>query len=227
MFGTPRNTFLKIFVAPLVYLLLRLYLSMIRVRTLREDALMEFLRSGRKGVGAVWHQRFVGVLGYVRKFRYLSLSVMISMSRDGDWIAPVAKWIGLRPVRGSSSRGGREALAAMVQDLATNQVAVHVVDGPQGPKGVVKPGLVRLAQLSRGVILPIYISVDRAWVTRSWDRCLIPKPFSHVLVHFGDFIDVPQQMDSEAFEALRLEVEKKMIEGHAQDDLNWGWEKPL
>ncbi len=188
---------------------------------------MEFLRSGRKGVGAVWHQRFVGVLGYVRKFRYLSLSVMISMSRDGDWIAPVANGSACGPSGVPAHGGEREALAAMVQDLATNQVAVHVVDGPQGPKGVVKPGLVRLAQLSRGVILPIYISVDRAWVTRSWDRCLIPKPFSQVLVRFGDFIDVPEQMDSEAFEALRLEVEKRIIEGHAQDDLNFGWEKPL
>ena len=227
MSGTGRITILKIFIAPLAYFLLRLYLSMIRVRTLHEDALLNFLKSGGKGVGAVWHQRFVGVLGYVRKFRYLKLSVMISMSRDGDWIAPVTKWIGLRPVRGSSTRGGKEAMAAMVQDLAQNQAALHIVDGPQGPKAVVKPGLVRLAQLSRAAILPIYISVDRAWVTRSWDRCLIPKPFSRVLVRFGEPIHVPEQMDSEAFEALRLKVEKNMIEGHARDDLNFGWQNPL
>ena len=227
MSGANRATILKIFLSPLAYFLLRLYLSMIRVRTLHEDTLLQFLHSGRKGVGAVWHQRFVGVLGYVRKFKYLSLSVMISMSRDGDWIAPVAKWIGLRPVRGSSTRGGKEALAVMVQDLAQNQAALHIVDGPQGPKAVVKPGLVRLAQLSGAAILPIYISMDRAWVTHSWDRCLIPKPFSQVLVRFAEPIDVPEQMTPEAFEALRLEVEKKMIDGHAQDDLNFGWEKPL
>ena len=227
MFGADRITLLKIFFVPLAYFLLRLYLSMIRVRTLHEDTLLQFLQSGRKGVGAVWHQRFLGVLGYVRKFSYLSLSIMISRSRDGDWVAPVARWIGLRPVRGSSTRGGKEALAAMVQDLAKNQAALHIVDGPQGPKAVVKAGLIRLAQLSKGVIVPIYISVDRAWVTRSWDRFLIPKPFSRVLVRFGEPIDVPEQMDSEAFEALRLEVEKKMIDGHAQDDLNFGWKKPL
>ena len=152
---------------------------------------------------------------------------MISKSRDGDWIAPVVKWLGLRPVRGSSTRGGKEAMTAMVDDLAINQAAAHVVDGPQGPKGVVKAGLIRLAQLSGAAIIPVYISVDRAWVTRSWDRCLIPKPFSRVLVRFGEPIDVPEQMDSKAFEALRLKVEKNMTEGHAQDDLNFGWEKPL
>jgi hypothetical protein len=73
MFGADRIIFLKIFLVPLAYFLLRLYLSMIRVRTLHEDALLQFLQSGRKGVGAVWHQRFLGVLGYVRKFSYLSL----------------------------------------------------------------------------------------------------------------------------------------------------------
>jgi lysophospholipid acyltransferase (LPLAT)-like uncharacterized protein len=227
MSGTGRITLLKIFFAPVAYFFLRLYLSMIRIRTLHEDALVQFLQGGGKGVGAVWHQRFLGVLGYVRKFRYLRLSIMISLSRDGDWIAPVVKWLGLRPVRGSSTRGGREALAAMVQDLAQNQAALHIIDGPQGPKAVVKAGLVRLAQLSKGVIIPIYISVDRAWVTNSWDRFLIPKPFSRVLVRFGGPIEVPEQMDPEVFEVLRLEVEKKMIDGHAQDDLNFGWEKPL
>jgi lysophospholipid acyltransferase (LPLAT)-like uncharacterized protein len=222
-----RMTLLKILLAPLAYFILRLYLSLIHVRTLHEDVLLQFLQTGRKGVAAVWHQRFLGALGYVTKFRYLSLSIMISKSRDGDWIAPVVKWLGLRPVRGSSTRGGKEALAAMVQDLAQNQAAVHIVDGPQGPKAVIKAGLIRLAQLSKAAIIPTYISVDRAWVTHSWDRFLIPKPFSRVLIRFGKPIDVPDQMDSEVFEALRREVEKKMIDGHAQDDLNFGWEKAL
>lgn len=218
--------FIKIFLAPLAYFLLRLYLSSVRIRAVHEDALLNFLQTGRKGIGAVWHQRFFGVLGYVRKFRKFSPAIMISMSRDGDWIAPVAKHLGLRPVRGSSSRGGKEALAAMVKDLAQNQVALHVIDGPRGPKGMVKPGLIRLAQLSNAAIIPIYISVNRAWITRSWDRFLLPKPFSRVSVRFGEPIPVPAQMDSEIFETLRRDVERRMIEGHAQDDLGWGWGNP-
>jgi len=227
MFGEKGGTWLKIFLAPLAYFVLRLYLSSIRVRVLNENALLKFLESGKKGVGALWHQRFLGVLSYVRKFRKFSLSIMISMSRDGDWISPVVKHLGLRPVRGSSSRGGKEALAALVQDLAQNQAALHIIDGPQGPKGVVKAGLIRLAQLSKAAIIPIYISVDRAWITRSWDRFLIPQPFSRVLVRFGEPIDVPEQMDPGVFEILRQDVERMMIQGHAQDDLSWGWGEPL
>jgi len=218
---------LKIFLAPLAYFLLRLYLSLIRVRVLNEGGLLNFLESGEKGVGALWHQRFLGVLSYVRKFRKFSLAIMISMSRDGDWISPVAKRLGLRPVRGSSSRGGKEALAAMVQDLAKNQAALHIVDGPQGPQKVVKAGLIRLAQLSRASIVPIYISVDRAWITRSWDRFLIPKPFSRVLVRFGEPIPVPERMDPGDFETLRQDVERLLIQGHTRDDLNWGWRELL
>lgn len=227
MTGEKVAALLKIFLSPLAYLLLRLYLSSIRVQVVNEGMLLNFLGSGRKGIGAVWHQRFFGVLGYVGKFRKFSLSIMISMSRDGDWISPVAKRLGLRPVRGSSSRGGKEALAAMVQDLAKNQAALHIVDGPQGPKGVVKAGLIRFAQLSKAAILPVYISADRAWITRSWDRFLIPQPFSRVLVRFEEPIDVPEQMDSDSFEALRQDIERRMIQGHAQDDLRWGWASPL
>jgi hypothetical protein len=227
MSGKGGEIFIKNCLAPFAYFLLRIYLSSVRIQPINEDALWKFLETGRKGVGAVWHQRFLGVLGYVRKFRKLSLSIMISKSRDGDWIAPVVRYLGLRPVRGSSSRGGKEALAVMAEALTRNQAALHIVDGPQGPKGVVKPGLIRLAQLAGAAIIPIYISVDRAWVNRSWDRFLIPKPFSRVLVRFGNPILVPEGMDSEAFEAMRQAVERMMIEGHAQDDLSWGWERPL
>jgi lysophospholipid acyltransferase (LPLAT)-like uncharacterized protein len=227
MSRTPRNTLLEIFLAPLAYFLVRSYLLLVRIRVLNEDTVLQYLQTGRKAIGAIWHQRFFGVIGYARKFSKFSPSAMISMSRDGEWIAQVALRLGIRPVRGSSTRGGKEALAAMVRDLAQNQVAIHGVDGPQGPKGEVKAGLIRMAQLSGAAIIPIYISVDRAWITRSWDRFLIPKPFSRILVRFGEPVFVPENMESETFEATRLDVEKKMIQGHAQDDLNWGWERPL
>jgi lysophospholipid acyltransferase (LPLAT)-like uncharacterized protein len=142
-------------------------------------------------------------------------------------IAQIAMRLGFRPVRGSSSRGGKEALAAIIEDLALNPFAVHAVDGPQGPKGVVKAGLIRMAQLSRAAIFPVYISVDRAWITHSWDRFLIPKPFSRILIRWEDPIFVAEDMDSATFEAIRLDLESKMVQGYAQDDRNWGWERPL
>ena len=64
-------------------------------------------------------------------------------------------------------------------------------------------------------------------MARSWDRFLIPQPFTRMLIRWGDPIFVPENIDSEAFEAIRLDIENKMIQGHAQDDRHWGWEKPL
>ena len=98
-------------------------------------------------------------MGYARRFREFSPAVMISRSRDGEMIADVYRRLNFRPVRGSSSSGGREALAAMVADLSTNPFAVHAVDGP---RGLIKAGIIRMAQLSGAPIIPVYISVNRA-----------------------------------------------------------------
>jgi hypothetical protein len=148
---------------------------------------------------------------------------MISQSRDGDMIADVYSRFSFRPVRGSSSRGGREALSAIVDDLAHNQMAVHVLDGPRGPRGVVKPGLIVMAQMSGVPIFPIYISANRAWVLKSWDRTLIPKPFSTITFRWGEPIYVPKDLDNESFENIRKHIENHMKENQTRDDREQGW----
>jgi lysophospholipid acyltransferase (LPLAT)-like uncharacterized protein len=223
----PLNFFKKHFLIPIAYWLIRLYLSVIRIRVINEDALISHLEKGGKAVISIWHQRFFGVIGYAKKFSIYKPSAIISRSRDGELIAQVVIRLGFRPIRGSSSRGGREALAAIVEDLAENPAAVHGVDGPRGPKGVVKAGLIRIAQLSQAAIFPVYISVDRAWILKSWDRFLIPKPFSRILIHWDDPITVPAVMNREEFEETRLEIENKMLRGHAAGDRGFGWKEPL
>lgn len=223
----PLSFFQKYFFIPVAYRLIRLYLSMLRIRVINEDVFIGHVEKGGKAIISIWHQRFFGVIGYAKKFGIYRPSAIISRSRDGELIAQVAIRLGFRPIRGSSSRGGREAQAALVEDLIENPAAVHGVDGPRGPKGVVKAGLIRIAQLSRATIFPVYISVDRAWILKSWDRFLIPKPFSRILIHWDDPILVPAVMNREEFEDARLEVENKMIRGHAAGDKGFGWKEPL
>ncbi len=219
--------FTKIILIPLAYYLIRFYLLLVRIRVVNEEAMITRLQNGEKTIVPFWHQRFFGVLGYAKKFSIFSPSVMISQSRDGELIAQVAMRLGFRPVRGSSSRGGKEALASMTQDLIQNLCAAHAVDGPQGPKGQVKAGIIRMAQVSRAALFPLYISIDRAWILNSWDRFLIPKPFSRILVRWDNPIFVPEEMDSETFEATRLKLEDQMLRGQGQDDLTSGWKDPL
>ena len=212
---------------PIAHWILRLYLLMVRIRIFREEELFAHLHRGGKGIIAVWHQRIFLVISYAQRFKDFTPVAMISKSRDGDLIADVARRLNFRPVRGSSSRGGREALAEMVAQLSTHPLAVHAVDGPQGPRGLVKAGIIRMAQLSGAPIIPVYISVNRAWVLRSWDRFLIPKPFSTVWVRWDEPIPVPAMLDNDAFDAIRMQIEKRMLDNQKEDDRQRGWGETL
>jgi len=212
---------------PAIYAIIRLYFCLIRIRFINENRILDYLHHGGKGIAAIWHQRIPLVLTYARRFGEFAPLVMVSQSRDGDMIAEVCRLLNFRPVRGSSSRGGREALAAIVAEFATQQAAVHAVDGPQGPRGIIKPGLIRMAQLSGASIAPLTVSVNRAWVLKSWDRCLIPKPFSTIFVRWDELLPVPHSMDDAAFETLRREIEKRMRENQMEDDMNCGWKESL
>ena len=221
------QTLLKYRLVPLCYYLLRLYLSFLRVKVVGEEAAhKQFSKYGRV-IAAVFHQRFLPALAYVTKFRNFKPIVMISQSSDGELIASLASRLGLVPVRGSSTRGGRDALMAILRALKKNPGVIHIVDGPTGPKGVVKPGLMAMAQVTGAPIFPVIISAEKAWVMKSWDRFLVPKPFSTVTIRWGDPFPVPRGTRPEQLEELRKQVESLMLEAHAKADLKSGWCRPL
>lgn len=218
---------LKFPLMPMCHYFLRFYLSLLRLEVAgEEDAYAQFRRHGRVIV-PLWHQRLLPALAYVTKFTQFSPIVMISRSRDGELIARIAKRLGLVPVRGSSSRGGAEAFMTIVNALKENPVVVHIVDGPRGPKGVVKPGLIRMAQLSGAAILPVILSAEKAWIAGSWDRFLVPKPFSRVAIRWEQPVSVPRDAGAEGLEALRKDIENRLITAYAEADLKLGWKKPL
>jgi lysophospholipid acyltransferase (LPLAT)-like uncharacterized protein len=114
--------------------------------------------------------------------------------------------------------------AVMITELSVYPTAVHAVDGP---RGLIKAGIIRMAQLSGAPIIPVYISVNRAWTLRSWDRFLIPKPFSTVWVRWDKPIPVPAELDDAAFETFRLNIEKKTRDNQDGDDRKHGWGETL
>jgi lysophospholipid acyltransferase (LPLAT)-like uncharacterized protein len=212
---------------PLVYYILRFYLYFLRVRVIGEEIALGCLSDYGGVVVAVWHQRFLPALAYVTKFRHFKPIVMISQSKDGELAARLAERLGLVPVRGSSSRGGTSALVAVTKAMKNKQLVIHIVDGPKGPKGVVKPGIISMAQVSGAAVLPIIVSAKKAWVAGSWDRFLIPKPFSEVTIEWGQPFVVPRDLDPVGHEELRREIEQSLAEGYAEADLSSGWKHPL
>ncbi|MBN1106925.1 MAG: lysophospholipid acyltransferase family protein [Deltaproteobacteria bacterium] len=212
---------------PLCHYLLRFYLSLLRVRVVGEEIALGCLADYGRVIVAVWHQRFLPAVAYVVKFRHLEPLIMISQSRDGELAARFAERLGLVPVRGSSSRGGTSALVALLKAFRKNPAVIHIVDGPTGPKGIVKPGLISIAQISGAAILPFIVSARKAWIARSWDRFLIPKPFTEVTIEWGQPFVVPRDLDPDRDEELRTEIEQRLSERYAEADLNAGWKHPL
>ena len=179
----------------------------LRVRHEGEGPLIERLAAGRPAIVYGLHGHLlVGACDLGRYRPY----VMISQSRDGERIARTVEHVGFRPVRGSSSRGGMRALLQTVRLLRGPVVCCHLVDGPRGPRGEVKPGLILMAQRSGAVLIPVLYATRHKWLAGSWDRMQVPMPFGRVVARFLAPRDVPRELTPEAAEALRLEIERDL-----------------
>jgi hypothetical protein len=211
---------IKYFLTFPAYYILNLYAKTIKLRFDNDEEIKSHLDSNGRVILASWHQRFFGGF-YLPRILGRPICIMISQSRDGDFVADVAERISWIPVRGSGSRGGKKALRIMVDKVIENQIAGHIVDGPTGPSRVIKPGLIAMAQQSKAAICPTCIFYDKPWIFNSWDRFMIPRLFSSVVIRFGSLEFIPENMDSEEFEKVRLYIEQKMIEGYEKENQYW------
>ncbi|MRR34991.1 DUF374 domain-containing protein [bacterium] len=168
---------------------------------------------------ASWHQRFFPGVTFFATRR--PIAILISRSRDGEFASRIVDILGWHAVRGSSAKGGHEGLAQL-KDLSRKGYRIgHIVDGPRGPFGEIKPGLLRIAQVSGMAIVPTITSSEKRWAFRSWDRFMVPKPFSRVLIRFGEPIYVSSEISDEAFEEKRQLIGQRMKEIYEDTDRIW------
>jgi lysophospholipid acyltransferase (LPLAT)-like uncharacterized protein len=180
-----------------LFLLVALWRATLRIRLVGREHREAIERSGRPVLHAIWHQRMVAG---IFRFPWRGVVTMASQSRDGDVIAGFLFWWGYRAVRGSSSRGGGEALAEMEEALrGTTRWAALTPDGPRGPARRCKPGVVRLAEALDAPIMPVGTSARRPRFLSSWDRYLVPMPFSRCAVVFGEGMRREPAEPDEAF----------------------------
>jgi len=154
-----------------------------------------------------WHQCVIPCTVY---FRHSRAVILISRSFDGELITRVLKLFGFDAVRGSSSRGGREGLLGLKHVLASGHTAIFTADGPRGPIYKSKMGPVKLAQLSGAPLGGFHLEPEHAWVLRSWDRFLIPKPFTRICVSWAQWTHVPHDLPVEALEIMRAQLDEKL-----------------
>ncbi len=168
---------------------------------------------------AHWHG---DELVLVAAFAQRGMAVMASRSRDGERMARLLAWFGYFVVRGSSSRGGAGGLKGLIDAVRYGgREAALAVDGPRGPRGKVKPGIVKLAQETGSELVPGGVAANRRFVfKKSWNQCYLPLPFSRCVVVYGDPISVPPDASEDERERIRLRLEHSLTLLKAEAE-NW------
>jgi lysophospholipid acyltransferase (LPLAT)-like uncharacterized protein len=157
-----------------------------------------------EGAGAeifcFWHQCVLPCAIY---FRRTGATILISRSFDGELITRILGMFGFAAVRGSSSRGAREGLLGLKEVIDSGGPAIFTADGPRGPIYQTKMGPIKLAQMTGARIGAFHLEPERAWVMGSWDRFLVPAPFTRIVVSWARWTEVPADLPQEEFEAYR------------------------
>ena len=150
-----------------------------------------------------WHQCVLPCTVYYRR---TGAVILISNSFDGELITRILRIFGFDAVRGSSSRGGREGLLGLAHVIESGRTAIFVADGPLGPIYQTKMGPIKLAQMTGAPIGAFHLEPEHAWTLRSWDRFLIPKPFTRICVSWAKATRVSTDLATDEFEPKREEL---------------------
>jgi len=188
------------------YWFIRLIGPTLRVCVSREEGAQETIEQ-RPLIASFWHACMIPATYMCRN---LGIRVMSSNSYDGEYMGRIIRKFGFVAVKGSSSRNAVRALLGLRRALQEGWTVAFTLDGPRGPRYKVKPGPVALARSSGVPLTMFHMAVDRAWVLNSWDRMMIPKPFSRVLMRFGKLIPVPPGAPDEDLERYQQELQDSL-----------------
>ena len=160
-------------------------------------------------VWVMWHSRIL--IGAATQ-KGQGMRVMISMHGDGEIIARATTHLGFRALRGSSSRGGSQVLTEALAEIASGADVAITPDGPRGPRMSVHPGCVLAASRAGVPLVPVGFDATRGRRLRSWDRFLVPRPFTRVAVRFGAPMSIPPDLDRDGVEAWCGRVREALLE---------------
>jgi len=165
----------------------------------------------------VWHNRLaLSMVAYNRFAKKIwpnnGLAAMISASKDGGLLAAVLNKFGVQPVRGSSSRRGRQALLESTTWIEKNHHIAITPDGPRGPQYQFQDGALALAQVTGAALVPVAIRIRGKICLRSWDQFQIPLPFAKCQLQFGQAVFVPREISDEEREKIREKLRAAMSE---------------
>lgn len=173
--------------APIIRLVYEIWCRTLRYTERNRHFMDDLIASGRPVCLAFWHNELFPLI-YLRKNQ--PMVAIVSQSEDGEVLARVLESMNIKTARGSSSRGGVKALIKATQLIRKEGGVVCIsVDGPRGPRHEVKEGVIHLAKITKGLIVPVRLFMSRYKAFGSWDRFQLPLPFSKVEAVFGEPFD--------------------------------------
>ncbi|MCP4644661.1 MAG: lysophospholipid acyltransferase family protein [bacterium] len=194
---------------PLAASILKMIAATCRIEVRGRAVYDESVRAHGHCIAAIWHE----TLGLAASHHKNSSGhTLTSYSFDGELATRLIEQFGLHAVRGSSSRGGAEALEQLEKACGLTELVGFTLDGPRGPRRVAKPGIAVLAARTQLPVVPNAFAVTPSWRMNSWDRLALPKPFARILVAYGPPIPPPASDSPELVEPCRLRIETELSE---------------
>lgn len=177
-------------------------LSVCGANSEEDKSLQEF---PKKFILTMWHGRIFYPFYHCRKLTDLYL--LVSPSRDGDILARLGQLMGYSVIRGSSFKKAVPSARSLIKVLRREGRIVIIADGSRGPRCKVQPGLLQIAAITGAPVIPLTFDARRKWIFNSWDRFVLPIPFTRCTVNSGDPIQIPRCIDEESLKKKQVELE--------------------
>ena len=204
---------LYVLAVPLAMALVRFWWLTCRIVRVEGAEHLDAALEGGPSVPVYWHQHQLYCVRYLLLQRRpgLKLAFAISPSVDGEIPAMLARWVGARPLRGSSTYEGARALRDYYVAVREGFSLAITTDGPYGPRYGFKPGAILLAQMSGRPMVAMAFHASRAWQFRAWDRFVLPWPFARISIALGPPRIVPRGLDATGLANWQAQMERELL----------------
>jgi lysophospholipid acyltransferase (LPLAT)-like uncharacterized protein len=186
------------------YVLVRMLGATVRFQTTGWENFEAIEKAGKLPIYSFWHDRIIAGTYF---FRNRGIIVLSSSSFDSEYTARCIQRLGFGIIKGSSTRGGIQALVGMIRMMKQGFAMAFTIDGPKGPRHEAKAGPVVLAKKTGNPLMPFVIECEKYWTIKSWDRLQIPKPFTKANLIIGSSIYVDANARDEELEDKRVELQ--------------------
>ena len=192
----------------LLFGLVYLWCLTLRSKNLNEKEERHFKSLTGPYILTLWHGRIFYLFYYLR--RHPDYFLLISPSEDGDLLASLARLMGYSVIRGSSYKKAVPAARSLIKVLRRNQRIIIIADGSRGPRCVAQSGSLQLAGITGAPVFPMTFGSKNKLVLNSWDKFIIPMPFTRCTVNFDSPIALDRKSFEQGIEDKRLKLENAL-----------------